>query len=189
MEKLQTTSKRKTLALHTASTIPFLCKTNHLLYQCVIVSMCFFKQTPSRFKFIKNQKRCVNCFQYEAMFWKIVQILARIDSVVNGITHCYILIIPLSLSTLSNKSTMFVHTSSENAIATHLLSKTVAPSSQNLSRDHTCEFIYLINILSLFARFLIKDLSLHLSPNRFLNVFLYAFRELIAPLPTFHYQH
>jgi len=86
---------------------------------------------------------------------------------------------------------MFVHTSSENvtAIATHLLWKTVAPSSQNLSRDHMCEFIYLINILSLFARFLIKDPSLHLSPNRFLNVFLYAFRELIAPLLTFHYRH
>ena len=56
-EKAQTTSKKKTLALHTASTVPFscsLCKANHLLYQCSI----FLKQTPSqRFEFIKNQKR------------------------------------------------------------------------------------------------------------------------------------
>ncbi|KAG5327787.1 YI31B protein, partial [Pseudoatta argentina] len=55
-KKSQTTSKRKTLVLHTASTVfrscP-LCKANHLLYL----------QTPSQhFKFIKNQKRCMNCF-------------------------------------------------------------------------------------------------------------------------------
>jgi len=95
-EKAQTTSKKKTLALHIASTVLFscsLCKVNHLLYQC----STFLKQTPSqRFEFIKNQKRCVNCTKHSVKDCKNLR-----DNVVNGITRYCISIIPFSLSTLS----------------------------------------------------------------------------------------
>jgi len=52
--------------------------------------------------------------------------------------------------------------SSENvtAVATHSLAKTVAPSAK-IFLDRACEFIRLINVLSLFVRSWIEDPSLH----------------------------
>jgi len=114
------------------------------------------------------------------MLWRIVQILARVDSVVNGIKllHFDNSVKPVDIKQPSTSAS----TSSENesAVATYLLSKTVAwkPSSKILLAT---VFIRLINILSSFARFLIKDPSLCLS-RILLNA--YAFREFIAPLPA-----
>lgn len=55
-------SKHKSIASHAASTVNLSCpyyKANHLLHQCPT----FLSQTPSqRFVFVKNCKRCINCF-------------------------------------------------------------------------------------------------------------------------------
>jgi len=69
-------------------------------------------------------------------------------------------------------------TSSENITAIVLVSENRSAELQNLARPRACEFICLMNVLLLFARSWIKDLSLHLSPKS-LNA--YAFQELIAP--------
>jgi len=115
-----------------------------------------------------------------SMLLKIVQILARVDSVVNGITHCYILIIRLSLLTLSNRRCS--HPRIENVIAiAHLLSKTVAPKpSSKILLATTYVRIYSPHKRFVTVRMLLDQESV----STFISLLnAYAFRELMAPFP------
>ncbi|XP_046145347.1 uncharacterized protein LOC123988738 [Osmia bicornis bicornis] len=61
-ENVTVKSKPKTISTNTSTVSPIICpvcKQNHLLYQC----QTFQALEPSeRFKLIKSQRRCVNCF-------------------------------------------------------------------------------------------------------------------------------
>jgi len=176
LEKPQTTSKRKTLVFVYRSILVSIMQS-----ELSIVSMfsIFLYSSSKRFEFIKTQKRCVNCFSTKHAGEDCTNSRAcrQCSKRHHTLLHFDNSIKPVDIKQPSTSAP----TNSENVtvVATHLLVKTVAPKSY--SRRRECEFIRLINILSLCVRFWIKDSTVRLSPNRLLNA--YAFRKLIAPFP------
>ncbi|XP_029171148.1 uncharacterized protein LOC114940595 [Nylanderia fulva] len=127
-EKPSSTSKGKILVSHTASTVSFacpLCKANHLLYQC----STFLKQTPSqRFDFIKQRKRCLNCFSSKHSVKDCSN--SRVCRQCNKRHHT---LLHFDNSTPPVQTESPPATSANvNEVMSHLLSKTVAPNSNIL---------------------------------------------------------
>ncbi|XP_029166951.1 uncharacterized protein LOC114937603 [Nylanderia fulva] len=127
-EKPSSTSKGKILVSHTASTVSFacpLCKANHLLYQC----STFLKQTPSqRFDFIKQRKRCLNCFSSKHSVKDCSN--SRVCRQCNKRHHT---LLHFDSSTPPVQTESPPATSANvNEVMSHLLSKTVAPNSNIL---------------------------------------------------------
>ncbi|XP_018399454.1 PREDICTED: uncharacterized protein LOC108777138 [Cyphomyrmex costatus] len=131
-DKSPTTSKGKTLASHAASTAPFLCplcKANHLLYQCAT----FLKQTPvQRFDFIKTQKRCSNCFSVKHSVKDCTNSRSckQCNKRHHTLLHFDTPAQPLAAEPPSTSTTANIE--SLSAVASHLITKTVAPNSQIL---------------------------------------------------------
>ncbi|KYM98772.1 hypothetical protein ALC62_10500 [Cyphomyrmex costatus] len=126
-EKSPTTSKKKNLASHTASTVPFscaLCKANHLLYQC----STFLKLTPSQREFIKNQKRCVNCFSAKHSVKECTNTRACRQCSKRHYTLLHFDNSAQPVDAKSPSTSAPTSTESVTVVATHLLSKAVAPS-------------------------------------------------------------
>ncbi|XP_011687752.1 PREDICTED: uncharacterized protein LOC105449960 [Wasmannia auropunctata] len=126
-------SKRKAIASHNAAAVPFscsLCKSNHLLYQCSM----FLKKTPSqRFDFIKSQKRCINCFSIKHSVKDCTSSRACRQC---SKRHHTLLHLDNSIDSAktseSEPASASTSVTADTEVASHLMSRTVAPNSKIL---------------------------------------------------------
>ncbi|XP_071578665.1 uncharacterized protein [Temnothorax nylanderi] len=132
-EKPGESSKKKSLASHSASAVPLacsICKANHLLYQCP----AFLKQTPfQRSDFIRKNKRCLNCFstKHHVIECTSSYVCRHCQKRHHSLLHFENIAKPVE--TESPPVSTLAHTENKtNEVAAHLISKTVAPNSKIL---------------------------------------------------------
>ena len=143
--------------------------------------MFYVPHAPSQcFEFIKNQKRCVNCFNMKHAGKDCTNSRAC-----RQCSKCYHTLLHFDNSVKFvdiKQSSKSAPTNSENvtAVATHFLTKTVAPSFKILLATARVR-VYSPHKRFVTVRALLDQGSVSVS-NRLLNV--YVFRELIAPFPV-----